>query len=260
MIPPKEFHEYVVSLLEGMKKREKLIPIEVASPPETLLVLPIIPTLQISQIQIDTETKIKKENKRKKKLKSKKKAKARKKKKKERKKNKDSGIPVERPVIRNIQGYAIVKGLIDNDPYSMDLEYRNRRFSLEKYSSVKDYGKKRKGKQKKRRKRIIFKNPKLQSAYDKQNKTHILRQKKNKKKDISPLKAEYNRHIHSSVWKNFRKKILEERDNKCEKCGYTRRLHLHHLNYDNFGHELPEDVQVLCNTCHEKVHNKAKKK
>jgi len=76
--------------------------------------------------------------------------------------------------------------------------------------------------------------------------------KKNSKTLADKRKA-YNKYINSKIWKAFKKSIIEERGEFCEDCGIaTNKLHLHHLNYGNFGNELSTDVQLLCVPCHEK--------
>lgn len=43
----------------------------------------------------------------------------------------------------------------------------------------------------------------------------------------------------------------------CQGCGRKgRALQVHHLSYKNFGNEKPEDLTVLCEKCHQKIHNK----
>ena len=37
-------------------------------------------------------------------------------------------------------------------------------------------------------------------------------------------------------------------------CGGTDGLQLHHLSYDRLWHEWPEDVVILCRTCHAVEH------
>lgn len=67
----------------------------------------------------------------------------------------------------------------------------------------------------------------------------------------------YRKYIRSIEWKVFADKIKESRGNKCEECGADRKdtiLHAHHLTYERFMNELPEDIQVLCVPCHDKKH------
>jgi len=61
---------------------------------------------------------------------------------------------------------------------------------------------------------------------------------------------QYQRHIASAAWKRLRSDIIEERGNKCERCGRDGSLHLHHKTYKSLGNEQPDDVELLCNACH----------
>jgi hypothetical protein len=68
------------------------------------------------------------------------------------------------------------------------------------------------------------------------------------RKHLSP---EYLAYLQSPEWKLFRLTIFAQRGKKCERCGRTNgSIQVHHLHYQNIGHEQPEDVQVLCFRCH----------
>lgn len=67
----------------------------------------------------------------------------------------------------------------------------------------------------------------------------------------------YNVYLQSEHWKNFRNETLKKR-NKCEKCNSKENLCLHHLTYERLGHETQEDIMVLCNDCHKKIHSERK--
>lgn len=58
----------------------------------------------------------------------------------------------------------------------------------------------------------------------------------------------------SPVWYAIRKWALLRAGNRCEQCGATSMLSVHHLTYNNLGKEHPEDLRVLCQTCHDKAH------
>ena len=55
-------------------------------------------------------------------------------------------------------------------------------------------------------------------------------------------------------WLHFRKLKIEWENNKCERCGSSKRLQVHHKNYKSFGDEMPWDLMVLCRECHRKEH------
>jgi 5-methylcytosine-specific restriction endonuclease McrA len=55
-------------------------------------------------------------------------------------------------------------------------------------------------------------------------------------------------------WKEFRKKILKERNNTCECCGQKGgRLHLHHIRPELYDILIPDNFSVLCGQCHKIV-------
>ena len=83
-------------------------------------------------------------------------------------------------------------------------------------------------------------------------------------------RAKYKSYLSSRVWKEKRQAALLRAGFRCEcrtdhlqlpedilapRCLRTTRLTVHHLTYARFGgKELPEDLQVLCWSCHKKVH------
>lgn len=70
--------------------------------------------------------------------------------------------------------------------------------------------------------------------------------------------AEYVAYINSPEWRVFRLTIFALRGRRCERCGDDGSgiREVHHLTYENLGHEKPEDVQVLCVECHHLAHPK----
>lgn len=67
--------------------------------------------------------------------------------------------------------------------------------------------------------------------------------------------AEKLAYMKTEQWKQLKSIRLEIAQNKCEHCGSIHKLHLHHVNYERLTQELVEDVAVLCNECHNKVHS-----
>lgn len=67
-------------------------------------------------------------------------------------------------------------------------------------------------------------------------------------------KLTYKQYILSSAWKYKRLRILKRADNKCEKCGYSGRLQVHHLTYKHLFHEPLKDLIALCPDCHKDIH------
>ena len=70
-------------------------------------------------------------------------------------------------------------------------------------------------------------------------------------------KEYYNRLLEDKRWKEFRLKVMSERGNKCECCGGTDILQIHHTFYISgkmpWDYEI-NDMRVLCKKCHQKVH------
>ena len=54
----------------------------------------------------------------------------------------------------------------------------------------------------------------------------------------------------SEEWKIVRAFALQRSGNRCEWCGASGVLEVHHLTYDNLYSEKPEDLQVLCKKHH----------
>ncbi len=78
-----------------------------------------------------------------------------------------------------------------------------------------------------------------------------------KRKALHQDRVKYDAYMRSQEWAAFRITIFAERGRRCERCG-TRNgvMHLHHLTYARFTHELPQDVQIVCVPCHESIHGK----
>lgn len=67
----------------------------------------------------------------------------------------------------------------------------------------------------------------------------------------------YYEYIKSPQWFSFRKETLTRRK-RCQHCGTTKNLNLHHRNYACLGKEKQEDIIVLCKGCHFMFHKKKK--
>lgn len=65
---------------------------------------------------------------------------------------------------------------------------------------------------------------------------------------------EYREYLSSSKWRQKREQALHRAGYKCERCGNQQiesPLEVHHKTYENFKHEPPEDLEVVCKVCHE---------
>ncbi len=63
----------------------------------------------------------------------------------------------------------------------------------------------------------------------------------------------YEEYLNTPEWKEKREMVLELRGRRCEECGSTKDLHVHHWVYCR-GEESLEDLVVLCSNCHKKLH------
>lgn len=76
--------------------------------------------------------------------------------------------------------------------------------------------------------------------------------------EIHKRKEYYNRLLKDKRWKEFRLKVMSVRGNKCECCGGTHILQIHHTFY--ISGKMPweyniDDMRVLCKECHQRIHN-----
>lgn len=77
-------------------------------------------------------------------------------------------------------------------------------------------------------------------------------------------KSEYDKLLHDDRWYDKREKILDRDNHKCQWCGNTRNLQVHHKYYNIYPNgnkanpwDYPDDaLMVLCDDCHVKYHNK----
>jgi HNH endonuclease len=61
----------------------------------------------------------------------------------------------------------------------------------------------------------------------------------------------YQQRVSSAQWKTLKRKVIEQRGSRCERCEQvSASLHLHHVHYRSLGGEQPEDVELLCAECH----------
>ncbi|MBW1676868.1 MAG: HNH endonuclease [Deltaproteobacteria bacterium] len=54
-------------------------------------------------------------------------------------------------------------------------------------------------------------------------------------------------------WEKVRIFALHRAKHRCQRCGASGVLQVHHLTYDNLYNEKPEDLEVLCKKCHKKA-------
>ena len=71
----------------------------------------------------------------------------------------------------------------------------------------------------------------------------------------------YIRYLKSEEWAEVKIELLTQRGCKCERCGKeTESLDVHHKTYKNLFNEEPEDLILLCRSCHNFEHGIGVKK
>lgn len=67
------------------------------------------------------------------------------------------------------------------------------------------------------------------------------------------LTKQYREYLGSLQWHAKREAALLRSGRRCQSCGTLRDLEVHHKHYETFGHEKPEDLEVLCIRCHDQA-------
>ena len=71
---------------------------------------------------------------------------------------------------------------------------------------------------------------------------------------------DYRAYIKNSPeWRTKADEIKDYFGNKCQLCNKNGILHAHHRTYKRVGEELPEDITVLCEKCHNEYETRRKK-
>ena len=63
----------------------------------------------------------------------------------------------------------------------------------------------------------------------------------------------YGDYLRTQHWELIKRKLRKERK-VCEICSLAIKLHVHHGTYERIGQEREEDLFLLCEGCHDKVH------
>ncbi len=70
--------------------------------------------------------------------------------------------------------------------------------------------------------------------------------------DVSHLT--YEEYLSSVEWRDRRSILLDRFSHKCQICGSSAKLQIHHRTYERVGNERIEDLTVLCDACHGLYH------
>jgi 5-methylcytosine-specific restriction endonuclease McrA len=89
-----------------------------------------------------------------------------------------------------------------------------------------------------------------------QNKLNKLRAKAGFKKRVKKksYKEKYYKYLQSEEWQEIRIEMLTAFP-KCQRCDSPYSLQVHHKHYRNVFKEEPEDLEVLCKSCHKVEHD-----
>lgn len=68
-------------------------------------------------------------------------------------------------------------------------------------------------------------------------------------------KEEYQAYLKTPHWQAIRRKVFKEYGHRCDHCGSSKNLHIHHITYKNLGEEEISDLVPLCEDCHKRLHN-----
>jgi 5-methylcytosine-specific restriction endonuclease McrA len=67
-------------------------------------------------------------------------------------------------------------------------------------------------------------------------------------------KDAYSEYLRSPWWQHISHVAKEAAQNRCQRCGGSERLEVHHKTYVRRGKEKLEDLEVLCWNCHRLEH------
>ncbi len=81
------------------------------------------------------------------------------------------------------------------------------------------------------------------------------RQKHQKRKrEQSGYRLTYTNYINSDKWREIKNRYYQKFPRKCAACLSSKKIHLHHMVYGNFGDEKDEDLIPLCEPHHADYH------
>lgn len=84
---------------------------------------------------------------------------------------------------------------------------------------------------------------------------------KQRKKKKEAWKRKYLDYLRSDEWAKIRVEMLTKFNFTCNRCGdkkHRSQLHVHHKNYDRLFNENPDDLELLCVSCHNSEHKTVK--
>ena len=61
-------------------------------------------------------------------------------------------------------------------------------------------------------------------------------------------------YLDSPKWQELRSKVLKRDNNRCVNCNSESNLNCHHITYNRLGNEKLNDLVILCQPCHSRLH------
>ena len=71
---------------------------------------------------------------------------------------------------------------------------------------------------------------------------------------VSLRRMPYQEYLRTAHWQRQRTYALERAGQLCELCAQDHELEVHHRTYARVGFERPDDLVVLCRSCHRDHH------
>jgi len=68
---------------------------------------------------------------------------------------------------------------------------------------------------------------------------------------MTRFSPQYLYYISSSAWRIRRQRAIERAGKRCQVCGESRWLQVHHVTYAHLGNEPDADLTVMCWYCHQ---------
>jgi len=65
----------------------------------------------------------------------------------------------------------------------------------------------------------------------------------------------YREYLVSKKWAAIKRAVHFFYEDECYICRNKERLHVHHRTYDRIYHEDLDDLVLVCNNCHKKIHD-----
>lgn len=65
----------------------------------------------------------------------------------------------------------------------------------------------------------------------------------------------YKKMIISKGWYAFRNTLFKKRGKRCVHCGSVKNINVHHVTYIMKDFFNPDNLIILCQKCHKKIHN-----